>query len=322
MSSKRPREDPYLLPELDRPLWYISPGDIVRRSSRPYDSWRFGDVFTGIVGNVQVSIQQLETTPSDRELVELLNNIDAWHKLSHPNVLELLGACGQDIDGTPIRPFFVSPLLPMGNLRNYVSENSLQIQHKLALLYQVASGMAYLHGRNVIHGDLRALNILMRRPYSIVISDFDIAGTSHSSSSLKRNKASPFYRGTPGYMAPEMQDDESPCGLSGPTKSTDVFAFAITVCEVLKNADPVWVTSTNEPLREIVVTLQIIRGRRPRRFGGVPADIWSVIERCWQQEPAQRPSFPDILMLLDDYRDPADDALLVTAIDALEFELS
>src|SRR4051794_20366111 len=43
------------------------------------------------------------------------------------------------------------------------------------LLYEVSQGMAYLHSRRVIHGDLKALNILVDDYGKAVVSDFGFA---------------------------------------------------------------------------------------------------------------------------------------------------
>lgn len=44
-----------------------------------------------------------------------------------------------------------------------------------AIMHQVISGVAYLHCRGFIHGDLKPANILIKLPNSAVIADFGIA---------------------------------------------------------------------------------------------------------------------------------------------------
>ncbi|KAI9204693.1 uncharacterized protein BJ171DRAFT_505111 [Polychytrium aggregatum] len=162
--------------------------------------------------------------------------------------------------------------------------------------------MTYLHDCGIIHGDLKAANVLLDEHYGAVISDFGLSRTKNTSASLNRSKANSFVVGTDGFMAPEMLDDDRP---SGTTMKTDVFAFAITVYEVLNDADPIWVTDNDQPMHERVIERQVRIGNRPKRLDGIPDDVWSLIECCWHQEPDQRPAFPKILALLEPYQLPS-----------------
>ncbi|KAI9199777.1 kinase-like domain-containing protein [Polychytrium aggregatum] len=191
----------------------------------------------------------------------------------------------------------VSPFMPNGTLRDHVSDpdDPVSLDEKFRLLYQVASGMAYLHSRRIIHGDLKAANILLDSGFNAVLSDFGLSRTKHTSASLDRNRSSDLNGGTDGYMAPEMLDDDDP---SGTTMKTDVYAFAITMHEVLNDAKPVWVTNDGQPMRPITIALQTCSGKRPKRVSGVPTDIWALIERCWAHHPIDRLEFPEILSTL------------------------
>lgn len=47
-----------------------------------------------------------------------------------------------------------------GSALNYINSTD-EVVNRVAMLGDVASGMEYLHGRNVVHGDLRAANVLI-----------------------------------------------------------------------------------------------------------------------------------------------------------------
>ncbi|KAI9207483.1 kinase-like domain-containing protein, partial [Polychytrium aggregatum] len=163
---------------------------------------------------------------------------------------------------------------------------------KIRLLYRVASGMAYLHANNIVHGDLKSLNVLLDSAFNAVVADFGMSRTKHNSATMNRTRRSQPVGGTLSYMAPEMLDDEQPAGSS---KSTDVYAFSIIGYEVMNNCRPVWVTVDGQPMRERIIEAQVVKGNRPKPVEGIPDDIWALIERCWHQEPGQRPKFPEIL---------------------------
>lgn len=61
----------------------------------------------------------------------------------------------------------------------------------------IALGMAYLHGRNIIHCDLKSSNVLFDDHHKVKISDFGL-------SQFIKNKRSKRFQniGTPQWMAP------------------------------------------------------------------------------------------------------------------------
>ncbi|KAI9208233.1 kinase-like domain-containing protein, partial [Polychytrium aggregatum] len=287
-------------PPANKPSWYISPSDITDRSAVPIGRGGFGEVYSGRYYGSKVAIKQLLGTCNKRELVDYRREIDIWKELSHPHILRLLGACDKSDDGTPIVPFMVSPFMPNGTLRDYVSDpdSPRPLEEKLHLLFQVASGMSYLHGKHVVHGDLKAANVLLDEARSAVVSDFGLSRTKHTSASMDRNRTYNTIVGTEGYMAPELLDDENP---SGTTMKTDVYAFAITMYEALNDAQPIWVTDNGQPMLSQVIEKQVRKGKRPKQIDGIPDDVWTVIESCWSQAPNERPSFPAILETLNRY---------------------
>ncbi|KAI9204414.1 kinase-like domain-containing protein [Polychytrium aggregatum] len=277
-------------------LWYVPAEAITDRSPNPIARGGFGEVFSASYYGTDVAVKQLFSICGAREIAEFQREIGIWHRLSHPHILPLLGACD-----TSERPFMVSPFMHNGTLRSYVAdaEQVRPVGEKLKLMYQVASGMAYLHGSNIIHGDLKTLNVLLDNSYSAVISDFGMSRTKHTSSSSLLFKPGESIGGTLDYMAPEMMDDENPVDSS---KATDVYAFGIMLYEVLNNARPVWVSTDGTPIRPRAVEALVSKGTRPKQTPAIPDDIWALIERCWAQIPETRPSFTDILVSLQPYR--------------------
>ncbi|KAI9207298.1 kinase-like domain-containing protein, partial [Polychytrium aggregatum] len=279
----------------DRPAWYISPSDITNLAASPIGRGGFGEVLTGTYFGSKVAIKRLLGSYNNRELAEYNHEIDIWKHLSHPNILPLLGACDKD-DDSQVSPFMVSPFMANGTLRKYVSDNTVTVEDKLRLLYQVASGLAYLHGRRIVHGDLKAANVLLDNSFNAVVADFGLSSTKHTSASFNRTRIHRPDGGTEGYMAPEMFDEDDP---SGSSLKTDVYSFAITMYEVLNDSKPVWVTANGQAMKPAQILSQIFQNKRPKRLDGVPDDIWLLIESCWAQEPADRPSFSEILAVLE-----------------------
>ncbi|KAJ3032588.1 hypothetical protein HDV00_007344 [Rhizophlyctis rosea] len=133
----------------------------------PISAGGFGDVYAGVwLGHTKVAVKRLRVTEARQK--EVLSNfrkeVKLWRTLRHPNVLLLLGACF-----TAPQPFMVSPFMSHGTLPDYVKQHS-QDGHRL--LMEAARGMHYLHSRNVIHGDLKGVQILISDSRQAVIADF------------------------------------------------------------------------------------------------------------------------------------------------------
>jgi len=110
----------------------------------------FSDVYKGSWKGIAVAIKTLVPT-APREL--FVREAEVWKSLSHPNVLELFGA-----SSTTAEPpwFFVSPYMKHGSLVKYLKNVEHHSQaNPLKMIYEVALGMAYLHERGVLHGDLK-----------------------------------------------------------------------------------------------------------------------------------------------------------------------
>ena len=110
----------------------------------------FSDVYKGSWRGMVVAIKMLTpTTP--REL--FVHGVEIWETLSHPNVLELFGS--SSTSGEPPW-FFVTPYIKHGSLVKYLKTVGHHSQaNLLKMIYEVALGMAYLHERGVLHGDLK-----------------------------------------------------------------------------------------------------------------------------------------------------------------------
>lgn len=102
--------------------------------------------------------------------------------------------------------------------------------------------------------------------------------------------ATPGVVGISRWLAPELIKPPSQKGhqQSAGTEQADIFAFAMLGIEVFTGKLPF-----GDVGREKAV-LMISRGKRPEEpYGaerrGLTAEIWLFIQRCWQEDPAQRP---------------------------------
>ncbi|CAE6462405.1 unnamed protein product, partial [Rhizoctonia solani] len=124
-------------------------------SSSPVAEGGFGDVWTGKYrdSNTKLAIKVLRFSLSmgyiaKKEGKRTAREIYSWSKLDHENVNKLLG-----ITIFRERLGMVSEWMENGNLRQYIRRNNDVNRHELCI--QIARGVSYLHGLNMVHGDLK-----------------------------------------------------------------------------------------------------------------------------------------------------------------------
>ena len=87
-------------------------------------------------------------------------------------MLELLGASSASSDPPW---FFVSPYYRNGSLATYLKGlPSLDSVDLLKMIHEIAKGMAYLHGKGVLHGDLKVRAIGHSSRIPVRPADFDL----------------------------------------------------------------------------------------------------------------------------------------------------
>jgi Ca2+-binding EF-hand superfamily protein len=122
---------------------------------------KFGLVKLGIhkLTNQKVAIKTIKKssmTPLDLELVK--SEIDIMKLLKHPNVVRLL-----DHFENAEYVYIVMELFQGGDLANFISKNHTKLtEEKFSnIMYQIASGLQYLHQFGILHRDLKPENIML-----------------------------------------------------------------------------------------------------------------------------------------------------------------
>ncbi|KAH9886504.1 hypothetical protein C8Q73DRAFT_658100 [Cubamyces lactineus] len=259
------------------PSWTITRYEVDREEKIGLGFW--SDVYKGTWAGRTVAIKVLaETTP--RQL--FVHEVSIWKTLQHPNVLELLGASSASSDPPW---FFVSPYYRNGSLVSYLKGlPSLDAVDILKMVHQVAKGMAYLHGRDVLHGDLKAANVLVDDRGHCVLSDF---GQSEMRSEAYRLSGVELPHGTLRWQAPELMS-----GASDLTRQVDVYAFAITCVEILNKGALPWPAADDATVRHFV--LDEDKRPEPHLQRAWTPQLIELLHACWHRDPAARPAFTRI----------------------------
>ncbi|KAF7967351.1 hypothetical protein HWV62_34655 [Athelia sp. TMB] len=206
--------------------------------------------------------------------VALLELVAEWQTLEHPNVMPCLGVT-YDF-GLVVS--VVMPLCPEGNINDYIRDHPHA--NKLGLLSQVASGVAYLHSRGVVHGKICGKNIVVAPNGCPLITD---AGLSQ----VIRSQEGIFPWALPSeylrWQAPETFETDLDDTY---TASSDVWSLAMTILEVMSGRMPYY------PRRQLHATaFAIMDGVLPQRPDNdtVSDSLWEMLHAFWAKNPCDRP---------------------------------
>ncbi|KXZ41317.1 hypothetical protein GPECTOR_558g578 [Gonium pectorale] len=135
-------------------------------------------------------------------------------------------------------------------------------------LLEVALAVRHMHGRRLIHGDLKSANVLLKssscdpRGWTCKLSDLGCARLLSEEEMSAGGVRQPNPSGTLPYMAPELL---SQGGLQGP--HTDVYAFGIMMWELLHGTPPYL------RMNPAVLPAMVVRqGLRPAFSSGAPPE--------------------------------------------------
>ncbi len=157
------------------------------------------------------SIAEAKCPPELYENAKLrfLKEAKIQHSLSHPNIVPVLE---HFLDCDP--PSYVMPLaissLSQDKFDNYITKENI-----LPVIYDVLSGLEYMHSKGIYHRDLKLNNILRflddkEIPY-YALSDFGFIHVADSSTTILTSAGIGF--GPDYYKAPEVVDCLSQCSV-------------------------------------------------------------------------------------------------------------
>ncbi|CAE7056503.1 unnamed protein product [Rhizoctonia solani] len=149
-------------------------------SRYPITQGGFGDVWSADhIDGRKIAIKtlrlhgQLAVFDQHKLQRRIAKELAVWRKLEHPNVIKLLGRCTFN-GGIGM----VSEWMPNGNIIQYTTKYNQA--DKFKLITDVVDGLAYLHGKGIIHGDLKGSNIMIAVNGVARLVDFGLAKVAES----------------------------------------------------------------------------------------------------------------------------------------------
>lgn len=274
-------------------------GQIEQRGSYPVGSGGYASVFEAIWkrktgGRVEVAVKVMRVqAPLIDEVKKILKReLAAWRRLSHTNIVSLLGTT----TGFGHLEGMVSPWMKNGSLYVYLGKrNDVPLSKRLLWMDDIAEGLKYLHKHPVVHGDLTPFNVLIDDDERAVLTDFGLSiilgGFTELSATYNDVKI-----GTLGWAAPELIPDSPDSRGQNSTLPSDVYSFACLMYLIFTGSH-LWNMTT--PNAGMNIMLRVRKGERPPRPDAISdTRHWSLIEECWHQKPSSRPEISHVLLRL------------------------
>jgi serine/threonine protein kinase len=180
-------------------------------------------------------------------------------KLSHPNLLQLLGSGRCSLDGRDL--LYVVLEYAEEDLSQILPERALTAEETREMVVPVAEALLYLHGQGLAHGHLKPANVhAIGEQVKLSIDSVTRLGELH------------LARGADSYGAPEL--------LSSPvTGASDVWSFGITLVEALTQHAP---------------DVQAAQHADPEVPATLPQPFLDIARHALKRYPAQRWTAADI----------------------------
>ncbi|THH08540.1 hypothetical protein EW145_g2641 [Phellinidium pouzarii] len=250
----------------------------------------YNDVYIGLwLGEEKVALKfarAINHTVKARKRFH--KEVEIWRGLQHPHVSRLYGIVY--FEG---HIYSVSPWMENGSAFDYIISTE-EVINRLAILGDVASGMEYLHKRGVVHGDLRAANILIGDDGRACVADF---GLSKVIEEVAPDMSSSTYGDSPvRWQARELVKPDEYDGPVSVSPATDIWSYGMLCLEIMTGKKPYHYRP-----RDAIVIADLVEHRLPERpvdeavvARGLGDQMWNLILLCWSWEPQDRPTMASV----------------------------
>jgi tRNA A-37 threonylcarbamoyl transferase component Bud32/predicted esterase len=220
----------------------------------------------------------------------LLREAQAASTLDHPNIATVYEV--GEYDG---HLFIAMAYYPGESLRARIDRGALPVAEAVAILEQIASGLAAAHIAGIVHRDLKPANVIVTPSGQAKILDFGlakvVAATADTTTEVTEAGTT---LGTAAYMSPEQARGEHV------DQRTDIWAFGVLAYELLAGRRPFQGQTTTAILSSLLTA-------KPPRLRSVraeaPSVVESLIDRALVKEAGERTlTAADAVAALERYR--------------------
>lgn len=264
-------------------------GDEIGKWLLNSENVEFGDQigpssFKGVYKGKRVAIEKLKGCDKGNAYdFELRKDLLELMTCGHKNVVPFYGVCVDEIHGLCV----VTRFMEGGSVHDLMLKHKkLQIKDVMRITIDVAEGIKFMIDHGIAYRDLNTQRILLDRQGNAYLGDMGIVNACNSTGEAMEYE-------TDGYrwLAPEIiaADPES----VSETWMSNVYSFGMVVWEMVTGEAAY---SAYSPVQAAVGIAAC--GLRPEIPKDCPQVLKSLMIKCWNNSPSNRPQFSEILSLL------------------------
>lgn len=212
---------------------------------------------------------------------QLANDSNSF-QFYHPDIVKYIGFSQFDFDGK-LKIGIITEKFEYNNiLNNIMSKEKPKINEtkKLIQVYQAASVLSYIHSQKFIYASYGFDVICLDEFLNIKFIYFP--------GLLPNDITKKEFNNSPVFCSPE-NFEEGEISLEK-YQAADVFGFSILMYLIICEKQPY--PNTKNPF---LICKRVKKGHRPSINKSVPSCYQKLMERCWSQNPEDRPTFDQIL---------------------------
>ncbi|KAF9970518.1 hypothetical protein BGZ73_006774 [Actinomortierella ambigua] len=199
-------------------------------------------------------------------------------RLRHKHIIQFYHDHEQDG-----RLYLIMDLAEMGSLANQIVNSKLDWPTKTRLAHEIARGLQYIHGEDVLHRDLKSANVLLTKHMEVKLCDFGFA-TIGSVTATQTGST----MGTLRWLAPELLSTRPKYS----TKS-DIYALGMVMWEMAANCTKPFKDHSND----VMIAVLVEQGSREELPEDTPPEYRKWVERCWSHDRNLRPEASEVILV-------------------------
>jgi len=239
----------------------------------------FGVVYQGEWQNGTVAIKELLAKKLSADvLAEFKKEANIWGRLHHPNIVALYGISVNESSHYSM----VMELMPCGSLYEVLhNQQPLDWTVRLQIARDVAAGLTHLHEQDIVHCDLKSLNVLLGEGMRAKLTDFGLSKVKIETKTTTKNVGAGS-SGTIRWMAPELLSRGGHA-----SKESDVYAFGMILWELASRRIPF--EDTEDDIVVGTLLMQKDKEKVPEECERAHPSFAALIAHCWE-ERSKRPT--------------------------------
>lgn len=188
------------------------------------------------------------------------------------------------------RFWIVMELLSGGDLDQYIQTNAADVAEAVRVIRAVAEGLAYAHGKGIVHRDIKPMNILFNSDRVPKLVDFGIAKLVQVQQSTIMTQEG-MSLGSPTYMSPEQA-----IGSKDIDARADIYALGVTFYKLLTGQPPFTGDAQEVMLQHLNATPPALQALNPAVDAALEAVVLKMMAK---QREARYQSMEDVIKALD-----------------------